>query len=292
MKQATATAEAVSIHSTFKKRFSTDVDAVIVAPGRVNIIGEHIDYMGYSVLPCALNHSTTIAMTTAKPSDKQSNQPFLTLDHCKSKFPQVTFKSIKDCKYDPSKVSGETGWSGYVLSALFGILEFVASNRSVKDVGQIIKAADGVSDDVRDKATKALSAGALPTSIHFLVDGNVPIAAGVSSSGSLVVASMMAFAKAMDVKMTDKECADVCANAERHSGVASGGMDQASICMSKAGSALLIDFDPLNATTISLPDDARLVVSNTFKVASKLETAGKNYNCRVFECRIAIMIIM
>lgn len=42
------------------KRFETDAQYLISAPGRVNIIGEHTDYNDGFVLPCALHYKTEI----------------------------------------------------------------------------------------------------------------------------------------------------------------------------------------------------------------------------------------
>jgi galactokinase len=42
------------IMNRFKKAFGTLPTFYARAPGRVNIIGEHIDYCGYSVLPAAV----------------------------------------------------------------------------------------------------------------------------------------------------------------------------------------------------------------------------------------------
>ena len=46
----------------FKELFGTDGDIrVYFAPGRVNLIGEHTDYNGGHVFPCALTIGTYIA---------------------------------------------------------------------------------------------------------------------------------------------------------------------------------------------------------------------------------------
>ena len=57
------------------------------APGRVNIIGEHIDYCGYSVLPAALEQDFIMAYI---PSD--DNQ--ITINNIdKDQYPQVVLNT-------------------------------------------------------------------------------------------------------------------------------------------------------------------------------------------------------
>ncbi|HUQ18840.1 MAG TPA: galactokinase [Gemmatimonadaceae bacterium] len=46
----------------FKKTFGRDPEVVASAPGRVNLIGEHLDYNGGQVLPMAIEMRTTVAL--------------------------------------------------------------------------------------------------------------------------------------------------------------------------------------------------------------------------------------
>ena len=47
---------------TFQSIFSAEPEVVAAAPGRVNLIGEHVDYSDGFVLPFAISNRTTVAM--------------------------------------------------------------------------------------------------------------------------------------------------------------------------------------------------------------------------------------
>jgi galactokinase len=46
----------------FQKRYSTPPEHLFFCPGRVNLIGEHIDYNGGLVMPCAITKGTWLAL--------------------------------------------------------------------------------------------------------------------------------------------------------------------------------------------------------------------------------------
>jgi len=48
--------------STFEAVFGRPPEATAQAPGRVNLLGEHTDYQGGFVLPCAIPQQTTVAL--------------------------------------------------------------------------------------------------------------------------------------------------------------------------------------------------------------------------------------
>ena len=86
----------------FEERFGTFGEGVVAfAPGRVNLIGEHIDYNGGHVLPCALSMGTYAA------ARKRSGRKLML---CSANFPEfgVVEGNLDDLEYDP-----EDGWTAY-----------------------------------------------------------------------------------------------------------------------------------------------------------------------------------
>ena len=75
--------------------------------------------------------------------------------------------------------------------------------------------------------------------------------------------------------------------------MASGGMDQAASFLGSKGFALFIEFEPkLSSKPVKIPEEGIFVVSHTMKTSNKKETAPKQYNKRVYECRCGVLLIL
>jgi N-acetylgalactosamine kinase len=244
--------------TAFKKEFGGVEPAFYVrAPGRVNLIGEHVDYHGYSVLPMALAQDVVIAVATGAPGGP------VKVANVNSKYAGATLPSNPAAAVDQS---GGVQWHQYVQCGYKGAFDFAKE--------------------------KGVSTGE-PKGLYLMVDGRVPAGAGVSSSSALTVASLLAVARAygVDEKATRAEIGEAARKCELHIGTMSGGMDQAISCLATAGSAARIDFEPLRAANITLPAGATFVISNTLEEVPKAVDAEKRYNKRVTEGKLAAKLI-
>ena len=140
------------------------------------------------------------------------------------------------------------------------------------------------------KAAAQMLASRFPIRRGFdaAVDGNVPLAAGLSSSSATLVGALLALMHVNELEIPLAELQDLAAQAERYVGVAGGGMDQAISLGGRAGHALVIDFAPVRMQPTPMPSDWRFVVSNTLVMAEKSGAAREAYNARTRECREAL----
>ena len=92
------------------------------APGRVNIIGEHIDYCGYSVLPAALEQD--FVMAYVKVTDGEGSDEIVLNNIEKDLYPEIKIST------DPyQKLKEEPGPVNYFLCGYKAIL---AHNEAIK----------------------------------------------------------------------------------------------------------------------------------------------------------------
>lgn len=116
------------------------------------------------------------------------------------------------------------------------------------------------------------------------VSGNIPPASGLSSSSALVSAAALTTSYANQFSLNKKYLSTIAADCECFIGTQGGGMDQAIAFLAEKGCAQFIEWNPLKATAVSLPNDLVFVIANSLAEANKAATS--DYNERVVECRI------
>ncbi|KAI9328022.1 ribosomal protein S5 domain 2-type protein [Zopfochytrium polystomum] len=264
---AAATARYAAIHAAFVARFGSAPRFFARSPGRVNIIGEHIDYCGYSVMPMAIARDVIIAVAPAADEDDAAPKKVTVVNINPAKYPDHTFvHSSSDIVEIDSSVHA---WTNYFKCGYKGAFQVLLE--------------DSVSDAANGR------------SLNILIDGNVPAGAGVSSSSALVCASALATLTAFDHAIDKVRLTETAIRSERFAGVQTGGMDQSISIMGTADSALLIHFFPkLSADPMRFPKSDTpfvFVIANTLVTADKHTTAPTNYNLRVVETRLAAALL-
>ena len=188
------------IEKKFLETFGEEADLVAAAPGRVNLIGEHIDYSDGFVLPFAIKDRTLVAArkrndSTVRIASAQRRNKIVTVD-------------INQMK---PGLKGE--WERYALGVLWAM---------------------GIKEGV-----------------DLLIDGNVPLGAGLSSSAALECSVATAINHLFDLGFNLEELARLTQKAEnQYVGVPCGIMDQSVSLMATQGSALLLDCRDLSTKNI------------------------------------------
>ena len=189
------------IEKKFLETFGEEPDLVAAAPGRVNLIGEHIDYSDGFVLPFAIKDRTLVAArkrndSTVRIASAQRRNKIVTVD----------INQVKP------GLKGE--WERYALGVLWAM---------------------GIKEGV-----------------DLLIDGNVPLGAGLSSSAALECSVATAMNHLFDLGFNFEELARLTQKAEnQYVGVPCGIMDQSVSLMATQGSALLLDCRDLSTKNIS-----------------------------------------
>ena len=124
--------------------------------------------------------------------------------------------------------------------------------------------------------------GAKLRGIDLMIDGDVPLGSGLSSSAALEVSAGHAMLQAAGLPLDRVALAKTCQRAENEFvGMRCGIMDQYISCCGVAGHALLIDCRSLEARPVAVPRGAKIVVANSMV---KHQHAGGEYNSRREAC--------
>jgi galactokinase len=109
--------ELTNLHQEFNSRFNKDAENAYFCPGRVNLIGEHIDYNGGLVMPCAVTMGTYLLMAP-------NNDNII-------RFRSINFTDELDIPIANNYLKNGSNWYNYPL----GVLAYFAQNGYILNSG-------------------------------------------------------------------------------------------------------------------------------------------------------------
>lgn len=243
----------------FKYLYGFEPEYLVRAPGRVNLIGDHIDYSHFSVLPMAIEADVIMAVRKIPGSKVYiSNTDETYSSHCFTIGP----RGVDNIE------STNPSWIDYFKSG------FAVARKYLIEEGIVNES----------------------TAFQILVTGNVPAGGGLSSSAAFVVNATLATLCINGLKDIDnKKLVALSVTCEQLVGVNSGGMDQAASVYGKKGHALFISFKPIfRVEPQAFPIKSGsfvFLLAHSLVASHKSKTASTQYNLRVVEVTLAAQLL-
>ncbi|MCX7014749.1 MAG: NTP transferase domain-containing protein [Candidatus Sumerlaeota bacterium] len=254
----------------FIQRFGADRRAVIVrAPGRINLMGRHVDHRGGAVNVMAIDRDVVFVA-----SERQDDR--VTLCSADSRqFPERSF-SIREVQCDVDWEDRLT----YINS------EYVRSllARSRGDWSNYVKASLlRLQQRFRGVRLRGFDAA---------VAGDIPMAAGLSSSSALVVASAEVAVAFNGLAVAPAELVDLCGEGEWFVGSRGGAADHAAIRLGRRGRLSHIQFLPFRmGGAYEFPPRCRVIIAHSGLDARKSDTAKDHFNQKVASYEFGLMLL-
>jgi len=190
-----------TIEEKFVDTFGQSPEVVAAAPGRVNLIGEHIDYSDGYVLPFAIADRTYAAL-------RRRPDRLVRIASAQRKNTVITVN------LDEVHPGLKGQWERYVLSVIWAMQ--------------------------------------IKHGVDVMIDGHVPLGAGLSSSAALECSVATALNELFSLGFSVESLARLAQKGENeYVGVPCGIMDQSVSLMAKRGSALLLDCRDLTSRDIA-----------------------------------------
>jgi galactokinase len=239
------------LRDAFRQAFHAEPAFVARAPGRVNLLGEHVDYNDGWVLPAAIDRAA-----------------YLAVGECPSSLVSLSALDLDD-------------------GATFRITELEAK---VDVTGKPLKSwaryPAGVAWALKARSSATPAEGLAVTGMDAVLASDVPRGAGLSSSAALEVVFATAWQRLGGWSLAPMDMALTCQRAENeYVGVNCGIMDQFASACGRADHALLLDCRTLVWEPVPLPRDISIVVADTMV---RRELGRSEYNVRRAQCEEAV----
>ncbi len=239
---------------SYKSKYRNSPEWIVAAPGRVNLIGEHIDYNDGFVLPMAIERYVVVAA-----GKREEETCGLSSGSPKMELVSVHLNEAVSFEVSQSIApSMPPSWDSYSRGVVAGFLE---------------RFGDSVIPN-------------LP-SLNLLFESNIPMGGGLSSSAALEVATATMLEAITGIEMPPIEKALLCQQAEhRFAGVPCGIMDQFSSVFGQENAFILLDCRSQEIELVPFaPNGVSVLITNS---NVKHELTGGEYAQRRTQCDSAL----
>lgn len=252
--------ELLKILRCYGKRFGFDEPVVVVrAPGRINLMGRHVDHRGGFNNFLAL-HREVIAVAGLRDDDTViavNTEP----------------KKFKTQRFNINELIGQFAWSEWI--------NFVNSDW----VRNMLRTTAGEWGNYIKSAVLRLQHKYNDLKIcgmNMAFFGDVPIAAGLSSSSTIVVATLQAAISLNNLELTSQQFIDLCCEGEWFVGPRGGAGDHAAIYLGQRGKIAQVGYLPFRVErVVDAPRDYQVIIADSHIKAAKSSSAKDRYNSRI-----------
>jgi len=256
--------------SLFVQIYGSEPEGLLRAPARINILGEHVDYVSY--IPTAsltFAHSENDMMMLFRRSGDGSVRGASTLGRCGHfQFDLSEGPPAAEC------ADAVQGWDQYVKA-----LRAPAPHWGNYVRGGVFFALCRFGSIIRN-------------GFDFLVDSRIPAGSGASSSSALTVLSGAAIRRVNGIADPPEQLARDSARAEWFVGTRGGAMDHITICAARRGRVVHISHSSGTTRLLKLPFEDLRWVTFFSHPAVKGREALLHYNERAAVSRIIIPAIL
>ena len=249
-----------NVLGAFIYRYGADRQVVIVrSPGRINLMGRHIDHQGGTVNVMAVNREiilvaaprTDDVVTLANTAGAEFSEETFRISDLVASLNWDDWQRVIDGPRLQRMLDAARGdWANYVKASILRLQELF-----------------------RDRRLRGLD---------MMVGGEIPMGAGLSSSSALVVATAEAVRLFNRLPVSARRLVSLCGEGEWFVGTRGGAADHAAIRLSHRGCVTRVGFFPFR-----IEDFARffpshdLVACNSGIYAGKSREARNTFNAKV-----------
>jgi N-acetylgalactosamine kinase len=236
---------------------------IVRAPGRVNLMGRHVDHRGGFVNPIVIPREVIMVAEGREDS-------FIEIHNAEENFESGRFEIGEELPAE--KISTVDEWRKWTQENIEKKTE--SERKSWINYVKSVCYLQNVYMNGGSYKKKLLGA-------NIVCYGDIPRSAGLSSSSALVVATYLTVSSLNGLEIPREKMVEYTGIGEWYVGTRGGWGDQAAMLFSKKGFVSHIGFFPFKISYIPFPTGVNIILCNSFVAASKMTGARSIFNEKV-----------